>query len=190
MIRINLLPYREAARKARREQFVIMAVVAALLGGGVSYGIYTVNESYIAAQNASNEYLQNEINALDRQLTEITQLQKQIESLLSRKKVIEDLQRDRGDSVHLVEELVKQVPEGIFLTSMSQSGQDVKIKGQALSNARVSALMRNIEGSQWLRDPKLIEVRAAWVRGRRVNQFELDFKLGKVRKIETEEGEI
>ena len=187
MIRINLLPYREAARKARREQFIIMAVVAALIGGAVSYGVYTINESYIAAQRSSNQYLQSEINALEKQLTEIAQLQKQIDSLLSRKKVIEDLQRDRGDSVHLVEELVKQVPEGVFLTEMTQRGQSINVKGQALSNARVSAFMRNIEASAWLRDPELVVVQARSSRGRRINEFELNFKLGKVRKVESEE---
>lgn len=187
MIRINLLPYREAARKARREQFVIMSVAAALVGCAVSYGIYTVNESYIEAQRASNQYLTTEIQALDKQLTQINELRKQIDSLLSRKKVIEDLQRDRGDTVHLAEELVKQVPEGIYLTSMKQTGQTIKVTGVALSNARVSALMRNIEASAWLRDPQLIEVRARTTRGRRINEFELDFKLGKVRKLETDE---
>lgn len=187
MIRINLLPYREAARKARREQFVIMSVVVAIVGCIVSYGIYTINESYIAAQRANNQYLTSEIQALDKQLTQINELKKQIDSLLSRKKVIEDLQRDRGDTVHLVEELVKQVPEGIYLTAMKQNGQNVNITGVALSNARVSALMRNIESSAWLRDPQLVEVRARNTRGRRINQFEMNFKLGKMRKIETDE---
>ena len=187
MIRINLLPYREAARKARREQFVIMGVVAAVIGCAVSYGIYTVNESYIEAQRASNAYLNSEIQALDKQLTQINELKKQIDSLLARKKVIEDLQRDRGDTVHLAEELVKQVPEGIYLTSMKQNGQDINITGVALSNARVSALMRNIDASAWLRDPQLVEVRARTTRGRRINEFELNFKLGKMRKVETEE---
>lgn len=187
MIRVNLLPYREAARKARRDLFVIMAVGAALVGAAISYVIYTVNETHIEAQDASNAYLQSEINALESQLAQINALKKQIESLLSRKQVIENLQRDRGDSVHLVEELVRQVPEGVYLTSMQQEGQTIRIAGVALSNARVSALMRNIESSSWLRDPNLIEVRATTSRGRRLNQFEMTFKLGKARKVETDD---
>lgn len=187
MIRINLLPYREAARKARRDMFIISAVVSALLGAGLSYGIYTINESYINAQKASNAYLSSEIQALESQLSQIDKLKKQIESLLSRKRVIENLQRDRGDSVHLVEELVRQVPEGIYLTSMNQNGQSINIEGTALSSARVSALMRNIEASPWLRDPVLIEVRAVNLRGRKMNNFQMSFKLGKARKVESEE---
>ena len=189
IIRINLLPYREAARKARRELFIILALCSALLGAGLSYGVYAVNESYISAQLASNAYLESEIRSLETQLTQIDKLQKQIESLLARKQVIENLQRDRGDSVRLVEELVRQVPEGVFLTSMQQDGQSIKVTGTALSNARVSALMRNIESSPWLRDPVLVEVRAVNSRGRSLNNFELNFKLGKARKLETEDVE-
>ncbi len=189
IIRINLLPYREAARKARRELFTILAVCAVLLGVGLSYAIYAVNESYIAAQAASNAYLESEIKSLENQLAQIDKLQKQIESLLSRKQVIENLQRDRGDSVRLVEELVRQVPEGVYLNEMQQNGQSIKITGTALSNARVSALMRNIEASPWLRDPVLIEVKAINSRGRSLNRFELDFKLGKARKLESEDVE-
>ena len=180
MIRINLLPHREEARKARREQFYVMAGLVLALGVLVVFAIYSLIDAKIQAQNEGNEFLKQEIAVLDKQLTQIKRLKEQTQALLARKQVIEDLQRDRGETVHLLSEMVRQVPEGVYLKSLKQEGLKVNITGYAQSNARVSALMRNIEGSPWLENPRLIETKAVVLDGRRVNEFGMDFALTRV----------
>lgn len=179
MIRINLLPHREEARKARREQFYVLAGLVLLLGVVIVFAIYTLIDSGIQSQNERNDFLKQEISVLDKQLTQIKRLKEQTQALLARKQVIEDLQRNRGETVHLLDELVRQVPEGIYLKSIKQNGLGVNITGYAQSNARVSALMRNIDGSPWLENPRLIETKAVVVNGRRVNEFGMDFSLSR-----------
>jgi len=180
MIRINLLPHREEARKARREQFYVMAGLVLALGVVVVFAIYSLIDAKIQAQNERNEFLKQEIVVLDKQLTQIKRLKEQTQALLARKQVIEDLQRDRGETVHLLSEMVRQVPEGVYLKSLKQEGLKVNVTGYAQSNARVSALMRNIDGSPWLENPRLIETKAVVLDGRRVNEFGMDFTLTRV----------
>jgi len=180
MIRINLLPHREEARKARREQFYVLAGLVSLLGAVVVFAVYSLIDSQIQTQNGRNDFLKQEISVLDKQLTQIKRLREQTQALLARKQVIEDLQRDRGETVHLLSEMVRQVPEGVYLKSLKQEGLKVNVSGYAQSNARVSALMRNIEGSPWLENPRLIETKAVVLDGRRVNEFGLDFTLTRV----------
>jgi len=180
MIRINLLPHREEARKARREQFYVLAGLVSLLGAVVVFAVYSLIDSQIQTQNERNDFLKQEISVLDKQLTQIKRLREQTQALLARKQVIEDLQRDRGETVHLLSEMVRQVPEGVYLKSLKQEGLKVNVSGYAQSNARVSALMRNIEGSPWLENPRLIETKAVVLEGRRVNEFGLDFTLTRV----------
>ncbi|WP_205203531.1 PilN domain-containing protein [Azonexus hydrophilus] len=177
MIRINLLPHREAAKKARREQFYVLFGLVALLAAVIIFAVYTLIETQIEQQNRKNDFLKQEIAVLDKQLEEIKQLREKTNALLARKKVIEDLQRDRGETVYLLSELTQQVPEGVYLKSLKQDGLKVNIAGYAQSNARVSALMRNLEASPWLEQPILIETKAVVLDGRRVNEFSMSFSL-------------
>jgi type IV pilus assembly protein PilN len=182
MIRVNLLPHREAARKAKRQQFYSMVGGAVGLGALVVFLGYSIINGYISSQVATNDYLKAEIAVLDKQIAEIKRLKEQTQALLARKQIIEDLQRDRGETVYLLTELVKQVPEGIYLKSLKQEGQKVNVTGYAQSNARVSALMRNLEASPWLERPQLIEVKAVVLNGRRSNEFAMNFWLTRVQQ--------
>lgn len=171
MIRINLLPYREAAKKARRNQFFTLVALIAALGGLVVFFGYSLIEGYISNQQGKNDFLKKEIAVLDKQIEEIKGLKEQTAALLARKQVIESLQRDRSDTVYLLLELAKQIPEGIYLKSAKQDGLRITLSGYAQSNARVSTLLRNIENSPWLEKPQLVEIRAAASGNRRLNEF-------------------
>lgn len=184
MIRINLLPHREAAKKARREQFFVLTGLVSALGALVVFAVYTFIGNTIDDQVGRNDFLKKEIAVLDKELDEIKRLKEQTQALLARKQVIENLQRDRGETVYLLSELVKQVPEGIYLKSLKQSGLNVNITGYAQSNARVSALMRNLEASPWLEKPRLIETKAVVLNGRRINEFGMNFVLTRVKPDE------
>lgn len=185
MIRINLLPHREAARKAKREQFYLQAGLVSVLGCVVIFAGYTLIGGAVSAQDDANAYLKTEIAVLDKQLEEIKGLKEQTRALLSRKQVIENLQKDRGETVHLLAELVRQVPEGVYLKSLKQDGLKIDIAGYAQSNARVSALMRHIEASPWLENPQLIEVKGLTLNGRRLNEFSLNFTITRTEPEET-----
>lgn len=175
MIRINLLPHREEAKKSRREQFYVLAGLVFGLGAIVVFAGYTIIGGSIDRQISANDFLKREIATLDKQLDQIKRLKEQTQALLARKQVIENLQRDRGETVYLLSELVNQVPEGIYLKSLKQEGLKVNIVGYAQSNARISALMRNIEASLWLENPQLIESKAVVLNGRRINEFGMNF---------------
>lgn len=177
MIRINLLPHREEARKARRQQFYSVAGMVVALGGLVVFLGYTIIDGYIQHQESRNTFLKSEIAALDKQVEEIKRLKEQSQALLDRKNAIESLQKDRGETVYLLSELVQQTPEGIYLKSLKQAGSVVTISGYAQSNSRVSTLMRNVEASQWMGTPRLIEIKAVVLAGRRLNEFSMDFRL-------------
>lgn len=184
MIRINLLPHREEAKKAKREQFFVLVGLVAILGALIVFAGYTLISTAIENQVGKNDFLKKEIAVLDKELDQIKRLKEQTQALLSRKQVIENLQRDRGETVYLLSELVKQVPEGIYLKSLKQDGLRVNITGYAQSNARVSALMRNLEASQWLESPQLIETKAGVLNGRRINEFGMNFTLTRVKPEE------
>ena len=175
MIRINLLPHREEAKKARREQFFVLSGLVMLLGGLIVFLVYSLIGNAISNQESNNDFLKKEIAVLDKQLDQIKRLKEQTQALLSRKQVIENLQRDRGETVDLLSEMVRQVPDGVYLKSLKQDGLRVSVTGYAQSNARVSSLMRNIEASPHLQDPQLIETKAAMVNGRRINEFAMSF---------------
>lgn len=177
MIRINLLPYREAAKKAKRQQFFATAGLVAILGALIVFFGFTLIEGYISSQESKNEFLKKEIAALDKQIEEIKRLKEQTAALLARKQIIESLQRDRSDTVYLLMELTRQIPEGIYLKSVKQDGLKINLTGYAQSNARVSTLLRNIDNSPWLERPQLIEIRATTVANRRLNEFVLDVML-------------
>lgn len=187
MIRINLLPHREEAKKERRQQFFVLAGLVGALGLLIVFAVYTAIDGYISNQQSANEFLKREIAVLDKQLDQIKRLKEQTQALLARKQVIENLQRDRGETVYLLSEMVKQVPEGIYLKSLKQEGLKVNMTGYAQSNARVSALMRNFEASPWLENPQLIEVKAGILNGRRINEFGMNVTLT---RLKPEDGKV
>jgi len=184
MIRINLLPHREEKRKAKRQQFYGLLGLVSILAVLVAFLVYTIIDGYVSAQNAKNDFLKMEIAVLDKQIDQIKRLKEQTQALLARKQIIESLQRDRAEAVHLLSEVVKQMPEGIYIRSLKQDGTKISLIGYAQSNARVSTLMRNIEASQWLERPQLIEIKAVTVDKRRLNEFSMN---AAVKRVATKE---
>ena len=183
MILINLLPHREAARARRRETFNVTLAASALLGGlliGIGYLWF---EAQISDQQARNAFLTKEISVLDEKIKEIANIEAEIKALTERQKAVEDLQSDRNLPVHLLNELVKQLPDGTYITSLKQENQSISIQGVAQSNERVSELLRNLaSNTPWLSRPDLVEIVAGTVNlsardQRRVAKFNLRVRL-------------
>jgi type IV pilus assembly protein PilN len=180
---INLLPHREAARKRRREAFFASLGVSALIGGALAGAVYLWYAAQISEQQSRNMVLQTEIKKLEAQIKDIATLQQEIAALRARQQAVEDLQADRNMPVHLLNELVKQLPDGVYVTSVKQDNQTVSITGQAQSNERVSELLRNLSNnSPWLTRPELVEIVAGNVNlstrdVRRVANFSMKVKL-------------
>lgn len=176
MIRINLLPHRELARAARKRQFGI------LLGMAVAAGVVVVvfGHTLIAArqsnQEARNAYLDQEIAKLDSQIGEIKKIKEQTQALLARKQVVETLQSNRTEVVHLFDQMIRLLPDGLYLKSFKQAGDTITLNGYTQSSARVSTLMRNLDDSPWFESPSLIEIKAATVNNLRANEFVLTIK--------------
>ena len=177
MIRINLLPHREEKRKSRRQQFILFSALAALGGLLVWFIGHSIIAGYVDGQDEKNAMLKQEIALLDKEISEIKGLREQAEALLSRKQVIESLQTNRTEPVHIFNELARQMPEGLYLKSLKQTGSRINITGYAQSNARVSNLMRNLEASPNLERADLVEVKAATLNNRRVSEFSLNFTI-------------
>lgn len=164
MIRINLLPHREEKRKQRKAAFFRMLALAAVGGLAIVLAVGGIFAAQIAEQEQRNNFIKAENTRLDAQIKEITTLKQEIEALKARQQAVEDLQSDRNQPVYLMDELVKQVPEGIYLRSFKQENQRVVVTGYAQSNERVSELLRNMgNNSPWLERPDLIEIRSATV---------------------------
>lgn len=164
MILINLLPHREAARKRRREAFFATLGVAALAGVLISGAVYTWYLAQIEGQQAKNNFLKTEITRLEGQIKDIATLQAEIAALRARQNAVEDLQGNRNLPVYLLSELVRQLPDGVYINSMKQDNQTVLITGVAQSNERVSELLRNLaNNSPWLTRPELVEIVAGSV---------------------------
>ena len=177
MARINLLPHREERRKRARQHFFVIGGGTAVVGALIVVAMHGFYAAKIDTQGERNRFLRSEVAKLDKEIAEINKLRDEIQALLARKQVIETLQADRAQTVHLLDELVRQMPEGVYLKSVTQKGLSVNVLGYAQSNARVSTLMRNIESSPWLANPGLVEVKAATVEKRRVAEFNLNFQL-------------
>jgi type IV pilus assembly protein PilN len=173
MIRINLLPYREEKRKARRQQFYGLLGLVSILGCLIVFAVYSVIDQSLSEQQARNDFIKKEVALIDKQIDEIKQLRTQAQDMLSRKQIIESLQQDRAEAVILLSELAKQMPEGVYLTSLKQTGLRITLAGLAQASARVSALMRNIESSQWLENPQLTEIKAVTKENMRLNEFSM-----------------
>ena len=183
MILINLLPHREAARKRRRERFFLMLGLSVATGVLVAGAIYLAQAAAVAAQRERNDSLGTEIRRLDTQIKDISNLRQEIGALRARQQAVEDLQADRNMPVHLLRELVEQLPDGVYLTGLRQDPQGVVLQGVAQSNERVSEMLRNLgHRSVWLAQPELVEIVAGSVslgprEQRRVANFQVRVRL-------------
>lgn len=190
MILVNLLPHREASRKRRREVFYVALALSAVAGVLISGAIYVWFAAQISDQEARNTLLTLEIKRLEGQIKDIATLQAEIAALRARQQAVEDLQADRNMPVHLLNELVKQLPDGVYVTSLKQDNQIVTIQGIAQSNERVSELLRNLANrSPWLSRPELVEITAGSVALtardlRRVANFTMRVKLLRASEVQ------
>ena len=185
MIRINLLPHRELKRAARRRQFNIMlgiAVVAGLLTVVLGHSLIAARQS---GQETRNTYLEQEITKLDEQIGEIKKIREQTQALLERKQVVETLQSNRTEVVHLFDQMIRLLPEGLYLKSFKQTGDVINISGYTQSSARVSTLMRNLEDSPLFEAANLVEIKAATVNNLRANEFVMSIKQSRPQAEET-----
>lgn len=171
MPRINLLPWREEQRKQRQKDFAVSAAIAVVFGLLVVFFTNYIFEQRIDNQARRNDLLKQEIATLDKQIAEIRDLEAQKDRLLARMSIIEQLQRSRPEVVHLFDQLVRTLPEGVYLTSIKQEGSRLEIKGRAESSTRVSTLMRNIDGSDAMRSPMLQVVEAKDFDRQRLSEF-------------------
>ena len=183
MILINLLPHREAARKFRKDVFNFSLGASALVGGLIVGAIFLWYQALISGQQGKNRILETEIKALDVKIKDIAGLEAEIASLRARQQAVEDLQADRNLPVHMLSEMVKQLPDGVYVNSLKQENQVVEIKGVAQSNERVSELLRNLaNNTPWFSKPELVEIVAGSValsarEQRRVSNFTIRFRL-------------
>ena len=159
VVRINLLPHREQKRAARQRQFISLAISLGILGLAIVGLVHGFLGAQIDNQKSRNNLLKGEIAKLDEQIKEIDKLRDQIQQVLARKQVVETLQTNRNEAVHLLDQIVRQLPDGIYLKSIKQVGSKVTMTGYAQSNARVSTLMRNVEASPWITAPELVEIK-------------------------------
>ena len=155
MPRINLIPWREAERKQRRQEFAVGAVGALVLAGAIAFAVNLQMSGAIEGQNKRNQYLKDETAKLDKQIAEILALDQEKQRLVARMQVIEQLERSRAEVVHLFDQLVKTLPDGVYLSSIKQNDRKIELKGVAQSSSRVSNYMRNIDASDWLMEPSL-----------------------------------
>lgn len=190
MILINLLPHREAARKQRRDIFNVSLLASFLLGGVISGAIYLWFQNEISAQQAQNRMLQTEITRLEGQIKDIAGLEAEIAGLRARQQAVEDLQADRNVPVHLMTELARQLPDGVYIASMRQENQNITLQGVAQSNERVSELLRNLSNNTpWFSHPELVEIVAGTVNlgprdAKRVSNFTMRVHLMRASEAE------
>jgi type IV pilus assembly protein PilN len=177
MIRINLLPHREEKRQARKKQFITLAAMTALLAVVLCGIIWYALSVRLDAEKERVRYLDNETARLEKVIVEIAKIREETASLLSKKQVVESLQTDRSEAVHLFDQLLKQLPEGLYLHTVKQSGKKVEVIGYAQSNARVSSFMRNIQSSPYIENPELVVIKAQTVANVSANEFTLKFNL-------------
>jgi len=182
VIRINLLPHRAEKRRARQFQFIALSTISVVIGALLVLTVQFAIDAQISYQERRNTYLKQETAVLDKQIAQIRKLREQTQALLARKNVVENLQSTRSDVVHLLDQMLRILPEGVYLKTLKQTGNKIYLDGYAQSNARVSTLMRAIDDSPWLDSATLIEIHAANAGGRRINEFSLTFNLTKQQK--------
>ena len=178
--RINLLPHREMRRKQQQQHFFVMLGVVVAMGAAIWFGVHTYLDGALTNQQARNKDLEQEIVKIDKEIAEINKLKEQIAALLKRKQVVETLQSNRAEVVHLLDQLVRQLPDGMYLKTIKQQGVKVTISGYTQSQARVSTLMRNLEGSQYLQKANLVEIKSASTGGQRLNEFTMNIEVTRI----------
>lgn len=176
MLRINLLDWRDARRELRKQQFFKALGGAAVVSAGIIFLVLQLYGSAIDQQQQRNRYLKDQITQVDKQIKEIKDLEKTRDNLITRMRIIEELQQSRAQIVHYFEQVVKTLPEGVFLTSLKQHGTDTTVNGVAESNGRVSSYMVNLDGSKWFNDPRLVVIKTNKKNLRRAADFTLTFK--------------
>ena len=180
MIRINLLPHREEKRKRREQQFLVLGGLTVVLAAVVAGAVWLYLDAQVAQQKQNVTFMKNEIAKLDKQIEEIRKIREETASLLAKKRVVESLQANRSEPVQLLDQLLRQLPEGVYLRSIKQTDTKVNITGYAQSNARVSTLMRNLGASPYLENPELIEIKAVPApdkSGNRINEFNMNISI-------------
>lgn len=173
MIRINLLPHRQIKRAEKQRQFNLLLVATLVAGAGVVFTGQTFIGSQIDNQNSRNTRLETEITKLDKQIEDIRKLKEQIRNVLDRKRVVENLQSDRSQAVILLDEIARQLPEGVYLKSLRQQGNEITLEGIADTNARVATLVRNLGNSEWMESPILIEIKSVAAKNLKQSAFTL-----------------
>jgi len=177
MMRINLLPHREIRRRLQQQQFFIALGIFVAVGAAiVGFVHYTLDQEF-EEQKSRNAYLTEEIAKVDKQIEEINKVKEQTAALLARKNVVETLQANRSEVVHLLDQLVRQLPDGVYLKGIKQTGPKVAITGYTQSQARVSTLMRNLESSPNLENPGLVEIKGMQVGNQRLNEFTMNINI-------------
>jgi type IV pilus assembly protein PilN len=188
MMRINLLPHREIRRKQQQQQFIAALGLVAIVAAVIAYSVYYVLDDEHVNQVDRNKYLTEEIAKVDKEIAEINRLKEQTASLLARKQVVETLQSNRSETVHLLDQLVRQLPDGMYLRSVKQQGSKVTVNGVTQSQARVSTLMRNLESSQKLGNPALVEIKAIPQGAVRANEFTMNVSIVRPKAEEAPRG--
>lgn len=177
MVRINLLPHRQIRRAERQRQFNLMLALTAVAGAAIVFLGTTILDSKLSAQQERNSRLEAASANLEKQITEIKELRNQIRNVLERKQIVENLQVNRSQSVMMLDEISRQMPEGMYLRVLKQQGSGILLEGVADTNARVATLVRNLSGSDWLQTPNLLEIKSITTNGVKQNNFTLSVQL-------------
>lgn len=185
MARINLLPWREELNKQKQRQFAFLSGGSVLIAGLIVLFTHLHINGKIENQKQRNDFLQSEIDLLNKRIGRIKELERMKDDLLARMNVIQQLQSSRPESVHLMDELVRTLPDGVYLHSFAQKGRNLALKGSAQSNARVSDYMRNIEDSEWIGGPRLDQIKSSSAKRRRIANFSLRGKQKAQKKPDT-----
>ena len=183
--RINLLPHRELKRAARKREFVFIAAGTVIFAAATALLAHTILAGMVESQVATNKFLKVEIAKVDKEIEEIQRLKEQTSALLARKQIVETLQANRTEAVHLLDQLVRQLPDGIYLKSVRQNADKINLTGYSQSNARIATLMRNLDTSPWLSNAELVETKAVQINNLRVNEFSLNIQLKRERAADT-----
>jgi type IV pilus assembly protein PilN len=188
VIRVNLLPHREEKRKRRQQQFAVLAGISAVIGLIVVGAVWLFLDTQVTQQQANVAYMKSEIDKLDKQIEEIRKIREETAALLAKKLVVEGLQSNRSEPVQLLDQLLRQLPEGVYLKAVKQVGPKVNVLGYAQSNARVSTLMRNLGASPYLENPELVEIKATPApdkSGNRINEFSMNISIKRAKAEES-----
>jgi len=188
MARVNLLPHRQIKRAERQRQFNLMVVATVIAGGAIVFTGYTFINTKIEAQSDRNHRLDDANAKLDKEIAQIQELKGQIQDVLARKQVVENLQSNRSQAVVVLDEISRQLPEGVFLKSIKQQANSISLQGTADTNARVATLVRNLSSSQWMTSPNLVEIKAAKLNNLKYNDFTMTVNLKVQQPPEVDSG--